>query len=91
MIIIDRGTITYYIKEESVIVNVNNMQFLSYSVYPLQNRKPFYDFKRAILNSAEDQLGTASEVLQLGRRHRLKGFATAKPNLDGVKIIKHNT
>lgn len=81
MIILHRGKITYYVKEESVIVNIHDMQFLSYSVYPLQNRKPFYDFKQTILDSALDELTSPAEILRLGERHRLKGFPTIRPTI----------
>ena len=85
MLILHRGKITYYIKNEAVIVGINDFQFLSYSVYALQNRTPFYEFKRTLENSQSHELATASEVLRLGRKHRLKGFATARPTIPDVE------
>ena len=35
MEIVKRGNIVYYIKQDAVIVGINNFQYLAYTVYPL--------------------------------------------------------
>lgn len=83
--IIKRGKLTYYIKEEAVIVGVGTWQYSAYTVYPLQNRKPFYDFRDAILESKEDEYGTAAELISLALRFNLRGVASHKPTEDEMK------
>lgn len=79
MVIVRRGKIIYYVKDESVIVEIGNFQWLAYTVYPLQNRKPFYDFRRTILKSNEDEYGSVLDLLKLGKKHNLKAVASSKP------------
>lgn len=79
MIILKRGKITYYVKDESVIVGINNSQFIAYTVYSLQNRKPFYDFRRTLIKSNEDEYGTIVEQIKLGQRYGLRAVASHKP------------
>lgn len=79
MTIIRRGKIVYYVKDEAVIVEAHGSQYSAYTVYPLQNRKPFYDFRRAIVNSEEHEYGTIIELIQLSSKYNLKGVATARP------------
>lgn len=79
MTILKRGSITYYVKDEVVVVGIGTLQYLAYTVYPLQNRKPFYDFRRAILKSNEDEYATPSALIALGRKYNLKGVASHKP------------
>lgn len=79
MTIIKRGNLTYYVKDEAVIVSINDFQFVAYTVYPLQNRKPFYDFRRTILKSKESEYTTAIEQIKLGQRFGLRASASHKP------------
>lgn len=79
MKILKRGDLTYYIKDEAVIVGINNFQFIAYTVYPLQNRKPFYDFKQKLLDSDENEYNTVVEEMNLGRRFGLKAVSSRKP------------
>lgn len=79
MDILRRGEITYYIKEEAVIVKVNNFQYIAYTVYPLQNRKPFYDFKKSLLGSRENEYNTVIEQIKLAKLYGLKAVASSKP------------
>ncbi len=88
MIVIDRGNLVFYIKEECITVAYNNWQYFSYSVYALQNRKPFYNFKNAILESTPDKFRNILEVVSLGAEHGLISSGTIKPNLEGVKYEK---
>lgn len=82
MKIIKRGCIIYYIKDEAVVAGINSMQYIGYNVYPLQNRKPFYDFRKAILHSAEHELGSPVELIRLAQVYKLIGAAAHKPNIE---------
>ena len=86
MNILNRGRLTYYIKNEAVIVGINNFQFIAYTVYALQNRKPFYDFRRTLLNSNENEYNTIVEEMKLGRKYGLKAVSSRKPKIE-VKSI----
>ena len=79
MKIVKRGNLTYYIKKEAIIVGVGNFQFSAYTVYPLQNRKPFYDFKAAIEESTEDEYDSPSKLITLALKYNLRGVASHKP------------
>ncbi len=79
MKILERGNLTYYVKEESIVVGIRNFQWISYNVYSLQNRKPFYDFRRKLLKSKPDEYATAAELMLLGQKHGLRGVAGRKP------------
>lgn len=79
MQIVKRGRLTYYVKSEAIIVGVGDFQYTAYTVYPLQNRKPFYDFKNAILESREDEYDSPSELISLALRFNLKGVASHRP------------
>lgn len=79
MITTKRGNITYYIKDEAVIVGIRDFQYIAYTVYPLQNRKPFYDFRKTILKSNEDEYDNAVELILLAQKYNLKGVASHKP------------
>lgn len=79
MIILRRGKITYYVKNESVIVGINDFQFIAYTVYLLQNRRPFYDFRRAILDSADDEYATPIDHILLSQRFGLRAVPANKP------------
>ena len=76
---IRRGRITYYVKTEAVIVGIADFQFIAYTLYPLQNRKPFYDFKKAILISAEEELTSPVDLIRLAAKYNLKGVASHRP------------
>lgn len=77
--ILKRGRLTYYVKEEAVVVGIGELQYSAYTVYPLQNRKPFYDFRKAILKSREDQYSTPGELISLALKYNLRGVASHKP------------
>lgn len=82
MIILRRGEITYYVKEEAVIVAIKDFQFIAYTVYPLQNRKPFYDFRKTILKSLDNEYNNIFELIKLGQRYNLKATAGRKPVIE---------
>jgi hypothetical protein len=79
MITVNRGRITYYIKDESVIAAINNLQYLAFTVYPLQNRTPFYNFRKKLLKSKENEYDTPLELMKLSMKHNLKAVAGTKP------------
>jgi hypothetical protein len=89
MEILKRGSLTFYIKEEAVIVGINDFQFIAYTVYALQNRKPFYDFKQAILRSKENEYNTVVKGMNLGRKYGLKAVSSRKPK-EKVEIKNEN-
>lgn len=80
MQILTRGRNTFYIQDHSVVVGLNGgFQYTSYNVYPLQNRKPFYDFREEILNSDKNELTTSIDIIRLALKYRLAGTGTSKP------------
>lgn len=88
MQIVKRGRITYYVKDESVIVGIGDFQFIAYTVYSLQNRKPFYDFRRTLLKSKEDEYNTIVEQIKLGQRFGLRAVASHKPSESEIANAK---
>lgn len=78
MIIIKRTQCTYYIKEESIILEYNN-QFTSYNVYALQNRKRFKDFKLALLESKRHEYDNINDIVGLALRYGLIGMTAHRP------------
>lgn len=80
MIIINRGQCTYYIKEESIVLNYN-LQNISYNVYTLQNRKRFKDFKVAILESEKNEYGNINDIISLATKFGLIGMVGRKPTI----------
>ncbi len=79
MIILKRGDMVYYIKDEAIIAGFLDFQYVAYTVYALQNRKPFYDFKKAILNSKKDEYTSQIELMRLGLKFKLRSSSTQKP------------
>lgn len=80
MQILKRGKIVYYIKDESIIVGINNLQYIAYTVYMLQNRKPFYDLKRTLEKSNENEYDTVIEQIKLGQRFGLRAVSSSRPS-----------
>jgi hypothetical protein len=77
--IIKRGSLTFYVKNQSVIVGIGSIQYSAYTVYPLQNRKPFYDFRKTIVNSKDTELTSPVELITLAKRYNLRGVASHRP------------
>lgn len=82
MIIIKRDKCIYYIKEESITVGYG-IQYISYNVYALQNRKRFKDFKARLLDSYPNEYAEIRELLSLAMEFGLKGMVGRKPLLHG--------
>jgi len=78
MEILKRGKLTYYVRDESVIVDTG-FQAIAYTVYMLQNRKPFYEFKRVLLASQPDEYDTVVKQITLAQDYKLKGVGTQVP------------
>jgi hypothetical protein len=87
MTILERGRLTYYIKDEAVVVGIGAFQWTSYNVYSLQNRKPFYDFRRTLLKSKDGEYSTIIDLVMLAKRFKLIGVAGSKPNEDNYEDI----
>jgi hypothetical protein len=84
MQIVKRGKITYYVKNEAIIVSINDFQFTPYTDYPLQNRKPFNDFRRKILKSKEDEFDNTIDLIVLAQKHNLRGVASHRPSQEEI-------
>lgn len=82
MKILKRGKLVYYIKDESVVVKINSFQYVAYNTYMLQNRRPFYEFKKALLESREDEYGTVVEEIELAQKYKLKAVGTSAPEVE---------
>jgi len=60
------------------------MQYIAYTIYSLQNRKPFYDFRKKILKSNDGEFKNAADLISLGQSYKLKAVASSKPKLEGA-------
>jgi len=78
MIIIKRKQCTYYIKDESIILEYNK-QFTSFNVYMLQNRKRFKDFKQILLESNKEDYDNINDIIGLATKHGLIGMVGTRP------------
>lgn len=85
MIIIKRGRVTFYIKDDSVVVSNGGFQYSSYSTFGLTNKGQFQNFKDTILNSEPPAFSNIVEVVELSGQCQVYGFSTRKPNLEGVE------
>jgi hypothetical protein len=90
MLIIKKKQSTYYVKEESIVVHYG-IQYISYNVYTLQNRKRFKDFKQALLESQPHEYSSISDIIGLGSRFGLRGMLGHKPYLNGNEEIVDHT
>lgn len=80
MIIIKRNRCTYYVREESIILEYGR-QFISYNVYSLQNRKRFKDFKATLLESQPYEYDNIQDLIGLSMRFGLKGTTGYRPTI----------
>ena len=85
MQIIKREKITFYIKDESIVVSNNDFQFLSYNVYAALNRNSFNQFREKILASTPPQYSSIVDVVVLAEKCGIYGVGTARPNLDNTE------
>lgn len=87
MIIIERKNLKYYIKDECITVCYNGFQYFSYSIYALQNRIQFYNFREELLNSNKNQYNNILDLISLAKKYSLISSGTIKPNLQNQEII----
>lgn len=79
-LIIKRGKIIFYIREESITVKISNLpQYILYSTYMMQNRRSFFAFRKKVLRSVDGELDTPSKVLTLANELSLIAVGTNKP------------
>lgn len=77
--VIKRGKITYYLFKNSVLVDINGWQFVSYNIYNNSNRGQFRKFKQKIKDSNEDQYNTPLAQMELASAHSLTGVGADRP------------
>ena len=85
MIVIIRGRITYYIKDDSVVVATGTFQYTSYNTFALANKGQFATFKDTILNSQAPAFSSVVDVVELSSQCEVYGFSTRKPSLEGIE------
>lgn len=81
-VILHRGKLIYYIREESVVVQIGQgafVQYVGYNTFMMQNRKPFYAFRTKVLESGDGEYDSAVAQMSLANELGLIGVATSKP------------
>ena len=78
-IIIKRGSITYYLYNEKVLVNVGGHQWVSYNQYDNWNRQGITLFRQTILKSKEDEYNNATEQMSLAVQCGIRGTSARAP------------
>lgn len=76
--IIKRGSLTYILHDEKVIVGVAN-QWISYNQYDNWNRQGITQFRNKIKHSKENEYATPSDLMSLAYECGIKGAGTQKP------------
>jgi len=77
--------VTFYIKDDSVVVSNGDFQYSSYNTFALANKGQFQTFKDTILNSQPPAFTSIVEVVELSSQCEVYGFSTRKPNLEGIE------
>ena len=77
--IIKRGTITYVLYPNKVVVGVGGNQWVGYNQYDNWNRQGITEFKQKIKDSKEHEYGTPSEQMSLAYACGIKGAGARKP------------
>lgn len=77
--VIVRGSLTYYLFKNSVLVDIAGWQFLSYNIYNNSNRASLRKFKEKIKNSNEHQYNTPLKQMELALEHKLLSVGANKP------------
>lgn len=77
--IIKRGTLTYVVYADKVVVGVTANQWVSYNQYDNWNRQGITLFKEKILKSKPDEYGSPSQQMSLAYECGIKGAGTQKP------------
>lgn len=74
-----RGKITYYIFKNSVLVDINGWQYVSYNIYVNSNRSKLRQFKEKIKASKEDQYANSLDLMELAMSLNLNSVGANKP------------
>jgi hypothetical protein len=74
VVIMKRGELTYYIREEVVTVEYrragsSTSQFIAITVYGIMNRRPFKNFIAALVQSSDRQYGCLDALFGLTNRY----------------------
>lgn len=77
--IIIRGSVTYVLYAEKVVVGYGLGQWTSYNQYDNWNRQGISRFRKALLKSREDQYGSPTEQLTLAHECGIVGTGSSKP------------
>lgn len=81
-VIIIRGSITYYIFAEKVLVSVGANQWISYNQYDNWNRQGITTFRQTILKSKAGEYDNASDQMSLAVQCGIRGTRT-RPYVEG--------
>lgn len=77
--ILNRGKLTYYLADNSVVVGVGGQQYISYNIYNSPSRSNLNVFKKLIENSKPSQYNNVIDLIDLARKCNLVGSGTVKP------------
>lgn len=77
--IITRGSMTYVLYPEKVVVGMGLGQWVSYNQYDNWNRQGITLFRNKILTSKEDEYSNPAEQMGLASRCSIVGTGTSKP------------
>ena len=80
--IVKRGKMTYWLSESSVVVGINDRQFVSYNIYNSPSRSNLAEFKKRILASKPNQYDNVIDQIDLARNCNLIGSGTQRPKWD---------
>lgn len=80
-IVINRGRLSFYIKDDSVVVSNGGFQYMSFNTYALSNKGHFQKFKDTILNSQSHEFSSIVDVVELSGKYEVYGCNTSKPIL----------
>lgn len=77
--VLNRGTITYIIRSDSVLVGVGGRQWISYNQYNNWNRQGITKFRQLILKSKDGEYANAVDQMSLAMKCNIKGSGTQPP------------
>lgn len=77
--VIRRGSMTYVLYAEKVVVGIGTNQWVSYNQYDNWNRQGITLFKKKIKESKEDQYNNPSDLMSLAYECEIKGAGTQRP------------
>lgn len=77
--VIQRGKITYYVGDTSVLVNLGGSQYVSYNPYNSPNKSGLSEFRKKILASKENQYDNVVDQIDLAQKCKVIGASTRRP------------